>query len=49
MGSVERVATLIVLVALATTLVLPDRQTAKVLGAVGSAFQGSIKVATAQR
>ena len=46
MGTVEKVALAIVVVAFATTLVLPDRQTAKVIGAVGDVFNRSLRTAT---
>jgi hypothetical protein len=47
MGTIERVALAIVGVALATTLVLPERQTTKVIGAVSSLFRGSLATAMA--
>ena len=43
MGTVERVALAIVGVAFVTTLILPDRQTARVAQAVGSVFTSSIR------
>jgi hypothetical protein len=43
MSSIEKIAMGIVGVAMVTTLILPDRQTPKVLGAVGSLFAGSIR------
>jgi len=45
MGSVEKVALAIVLVGLATTLVLPRRQTPQVIGAVDRAFRGGLATA----
>lgn len=45
MGGAERVATLIVIVALATTLVLPDRKTAQVFGVIGQTFTNAIQTA----
>lgn len=45
MGTVERVALAIVGVAFVTTLILPDRQTAKVLQAGGQFFTSSLKTA----
>jgi hypothetical protein len=45
MGSLEKIALAIVGVAMATTLLLPGRQTAAVLGAAGNVFTGGIKSA----
>ena len=45
MGTVERVALGIVMVAFVTTLVLPERQTVKVLGAIGDVFTSGLKTA----
>lgn len=45
MTTIEKVAMGIVAVALVTTLILPDRQTAKVIGAAGGAFSSSLKTA----
>jgi hypothetical protein len=45
MGTVEKIATGLVLVALATTLVLPDRQTAQVVQAGGGVFNQALKTA----
>lgn len=45
MGTVERVALGVVLIAFATTLVLPDRQTAKVLTAGFDGFRLSLREA----
>lgn len=47
MSSVEKVALAIVGVALATTLVLPGRQTPKVINAVSGLFRGSLATAMA--
>lgn len=49
MTTVEKIALGIIGVAMATTLVLPDRQTAKVLGAVQGLFQGSLRTAMTGR
>lgn len=43
MSSVEKIALAIVGVALATTLILPGRQTPQVISAAGSAFSGALK------
>jgi hypothetical protein len=43
MGTVERVALAVVGVAFITTLILPDRQTAKVIQAGGEFFTGALK------
>lgn len=45
MTTIERVAMGIVGIALATTLLLPDRQTARVLQAAGNVFTGSLRAA----
>jgi hypothetical protein len=45
MSGIEKVATLIVGVALVTTLILPGRQTAAVLTAGGNVFSNAIKTA----
>jgi hypothetical protein len=45
MGTIEKVLLGIVGVALVTTLILPGRQTPKVIGAAGSAFRGSLATA----
>ena len=45
MGTVERVALAIVGVAFVTTLILPQRQTAKVLQAGGQLFTQSLRAA----
>ena len=42
MGSIERIMLAIVGVAMATTLLLPGRQTAGVIKAGGQAFQGGL-------
>jgi hypothetical protein len=42
-SSIEKIAMGIVGVAMVTTLILPDRQTPKVLSSVGSLFAGSIR------
>lgn len=42
---VANIAGAIVTLAVVTTLVLPGRQTAKVIDAVGSSFSGSIRAA----
>jgi hypothetical protein len=43
MGTVERVALAIVGVAFVTTLILPDRQTARVAQAFGSVFNTALR------
>jgi hypothetical protein len=43
MGTVERVALAVVGVAFITTLILPDRQTAKVIQAGGEFFTSALK------
>lgn len=48
MGGIERVATWIVIVGLATTLVLSDRITDKVLRAGGDVFTGGLRQAMGQ-
>jgi hypothetical protein len=45
MGTVEKVALAIVTVAFVTTLILPERQTAKVIHATGSVFTQSLRTA----
>jgi hypothetical protein len=45
MSTVERVALAIVGVALVTTLILPNRQTPRVIGATGTAFRQSLATA----
>lgn len=45
MSTIEKIALGIVAVAMATTLLLPDRQTAKVITASGGAFSGALKTA----
>jgi len=45
MSTLERVALAIVGVAMITTLVLPGRQTTKVIGASGTAFRQSLATA----
>jgi hypothetical protein len=45
MGTIEKVALAIVGVAFVTTLVLPDRQTSKVIGAIGELFSNGLKQA----
>ena len=45
MGTVEKVALAIVTVAFVTTLILPDRQTAKVIEAGSSLFNQSLRTA----
>ncbi len=45
MGTIEKVALAIVGVAMATTLLLPGRQTASVLTAAGNVFTGAIREA----
>ena len=47
MSTVEKVAMGIIGVAMATTLVLPGRQTAPVINAVGNLFKGSLATAMA--
>jgi len=46
MGSVERIAAAIVGVALATTLVLPGRQTPQIVSNIFTGFSGALKSAT---
>lgn len=48
MNSVEKIAVAIVGVAMVTTLVLPGRQTPRVIGSIGSLFAGSIRAAMGQ-
>lgn len=43
MGLVEKVALGIVAIAFVTTLILPDRQTVKVIQSTGSVFNQAIK------
>lgn len=45
MSSIERVAVLIVGVAMVTTLILPDRQTVPVISAAGNVFTSSLRTA----
>jgi len=45
MSTVEKVALAIVGVALVTTLILPGRQTPRVIGATGTAFRQSLATA----
>ena len=45
MSSVERIALAIVGVAMITTLILPGRQTPRVIQASGNAFRGSLATA----
>lgn len=45
MSSIEKIALAIVGVAMATTLILPGRQTPAVLGAAGKLFSGALKTA----
>jgi hypothetical protein len=45
MGTVEKVALGIVAIAFVTTLILPDRQTAKVVRAFGDTFAQGLKTA----
>jgi hypothetical protein len=45
MGSIEKIAMLIVGIGLVTTLILPDRQTVGVLNAAGSVFNGALATA----
>lgn len=45
MSGPEKIASLIVLVGLVTTLVLPKRQTPAVVNAFGSAFSGALSTA----
>lgn len=45
MGTVEKIATGLILIGLATTLVLPDRQTAAVVNAGGDVFNTALKTA----
>jgi hypothetical protein len=45
MGTVERVALAIVGVAFVTTLILPQRQTARVIQATGQLFAQSLRAA----
>lgn len=49
MGTVERIALAIILVAGATTLLLPDRQTVPVVNALGNWFNRSLRTATGQK
>lgn len=46
MGTAERIGLAIVGVAFATTLVLPDRQTANVIKAIANLFNQSLRTAT---
>jgi hypothetical protein len=45
MGTFEKIALGIIGIGLATTLLLPDRQTASVIGAAGNAFNSALKTA----
>ena len=45
MGTVEKIAAGIVAIAFVTTLILPDRQTAKVIGSISDLFTSSLKTA----
>jgi hypothetical protein len=45
MGTIEKVALAIVGVAFVTTLILPDRQTPRVIGSVADLFTRSIRTA----
>ena len=45
MGTIEKVALAIVGVAFVTTLILPDRQTSRVISATGDLFTRSIRTA----
>jgi len=45
MSTVEKIALAIIGVALATTLILPRRQTPQVIGATGTAFRQSLATA----
>lgn len=45
MSSVEKIALAIVGVAMVTTLILPGRQTPRVIGATGTAFRQSLATA----
>lgn len=45
MTTLEKVALGVVAVAMATTLLLPDRQTARVITAGGNAFSGALRTA----
>lgn len=45
MGTVERVAVIIAITGLFTTLVLPGRQTAAVVDSVGRVFTGGLRAA----
>ena len=45
MTTVEKIALGIIGVAMATTLILPGRQTPQVIGAAGNLFTGSLRTA----
>lgn len=45
MDSIEKIAMGIVAIGMVTALVLPGRQTANVIKAAGSVFQGSLRTA----
>jgi hypothetical protein len=45
MGDIEKIAALIVTAGIITTLVLPQRQTVQVLGAIENLFSGSLATA----
>jgi hypothetical protein len=49
MGTIERVALGIIVVAGVTTLILPDRLTVQVANALGNWFNRSLRTATGQR
>lgn len=48
MGTVEKIGLAIVGVAFATTLLLPDRQTVKVIGATSDLFRSGLRQAMGQ-
>ena len=45
MGTVEKIAFGVIAIAFVTTLILPDRQTAKVITATGGVFNSAVKTA----
>ena len=45
MSTIEKAVMGIIGIGMATTLILPGRQTPQVLGAVGKLFQGSLRTA----
>jgi hypothetical protein len=49
MGTVERIALGIIVVAGITTLILPDRQTIGVANSLGNWFNRSLRTATGQK